>query len=425
MTAAGEPGAPTTGARDRGAPVALSLLALAIGGFAIGTTEFATMGVLPDIAGNLDTSIPTTGHLVSLYALGVVVGAPLFAVLGARLPRKTLLLLLMAAFTIGNLASALAPTFGALAGARFLSGLPHGAFFGIGAVVAASLVGPQRRARAVSMMMLGLTVANVLGVPAGTLLGQSFGWRATYLLVTVVAATTVLAIWRWVPAAPVQNGAGMRRELGALRRLPVWLAVLTGAVGFGGFFAVYSYIAPTMTTVAGFSNGAMTIVLALFGVGMTLGTLVGGRLADRSVMRTIYAALTSVLVVLVAFPFTAHWTVPAAATVFLLGATGSALVPPLQTRLMDVSGDAQSLAGALNHAALNIANSLGALLGGLVIAAGYGYTSTGWVGAALALAGLGVAATSGVVDRRRRRQDQTAARSRLAASFAGVDLEGT
>jgi DHA1 family inner membrane transport protein len=396
-------------------PVALSLLALALGGFAIGTTEFATMGVLPDISRSLGTSIPASGHLISLYALGVVVGAPLFAIFGARLPRKTLLLALMSAIAAGNLASALAPTFSTLAAARFVSGLPHGAFFGIGSVVAASLAPPERRARAVSMMMLGLTVANVAGVPVSTLLGQSFGWRITYVLVTVVAVATVGAILLWIPALPAQSAAAMRRELGAFRRLQVWLALLTGAVGFGGFFAVYSYIAPTMTDVAGFSPAGISIILALFGLGMTLGNLVGGRLADVSVMGTIYVAQASVIVVLVGFTFAAHNAVTAAIAVFLLGATGSATVPALQTRLMDVSADAQSLAAALNHSALNIANALGAWLGGLVIAAGYGYTSTAWVGAGLAVCGLAIATSSGLIDRR--------GRGRTVASADVADCE--
>ena len=364
------------------------------------------MGVLPDIAGSLRTSIPVAGHLVSLYALGVVVGAPLFAVVGARLPRKTLLLLLMSGVAVGNLGSALAPTFGTLELARFVSGLPHGAYFGIGSLVAASLVPAGQRGRGVAMMMLGLTVANLIGVPVSTRLGQIFGWQAAYVLVAATAAVTVAAILRWVPApriaAPSVNGAVVRRELGAFSRLPVWLALLTGAVGFGGFFAVYSYIAPTMTTVAGFGRSDIWIVLVLFGLGMTIGNLLGGRLVDRSVTLAIYAALGSMTVVLVAFALTAHHTLLAAFLIFLLGAGGMSAVPALQTRLMDVAADAQSLAAALNHSALNIANALGAWLGGLVIAAGYGYVSTAWVGVLLAVAGLAVATVSVLVDRRRR-----------------------
>ncbi|WP_331273016.1 MFS transporter [Motilibacter deserti] len=379
--------------------LALSLLALALGGFGIGTTEFVTMGLLPDIARGVDASIPSGGHLVSGYALGVVVGAPLLAVLGAKLPRKTMLLALMAAFTVGNLASALAPTFDTLLAARFLSGLPHGAFFGIGSVVAASLVAPERRGWAVSMMMLGLTVANVVGVPVSTAVGQTMGWRSTFLVVTAIGVATLFAITRWVPDVPVLAGASARQELGALKRLQVWLALLTGAVGFGGFFAVYSYITPTMTELSGIAESSMPIVLALFGIGMTLGNLLGGRLADWSVMRTVYLGLTSVVLTLVLFTWTVHHPVPAALTVLLLGGTGSAMIPALQTRLMDVADDAQSLAAALNHSALNVANALGAWLGGLVIAAGYGYTAPAWVGAGLAVAGLVVLTVSALVGR--------------------------
>ncbi|NHC47563.1 MFS transporter [Motilibacter sp. K478] len=379
--------------------MALSLLALALGGFGIGTTEFVTMGLLPDIAEGVGASIPSGGHLVSGYALGVVVGAPLLAVLGARLPRKTMLLALMAAFTVGNLASALAPTFDTLLAARFLSGLPHGAFFGIGSVVAASLVAPHRRGWAVSMMMLGLTVANVVGVPVSTFVGQNLGWRSTFLVVTAIGVLTVLAVARWVPPVPTPEGAGARQELGALRRLQVWLALLTGAVGFGGFFAVYSYITPTMTDLAGISESSMPVVLALFGIGMTVGNLLGGRLADWSVLRTVYLGLTSVVLTLALFTWTVHRPVPAALTVLLLGGTGSAMIPALQTRLMDVADDAQSLAAALNHSALNVANALGAWLGGLVIAAGLGYTAPAWVGAGLAVGGLGVITVSALVGR--------------------------
>ena len=380
--------------------LALSLFALALGGFGIGTTEFVTMGLLPDIARGVDASIPSGGHLVSGYALGVVVGAPLLAVLGARLPRKTMLLALMAAFVIGNLASALAPSFDTLLVARFVSGLPHGAFFGIGSVVAASLVAPQRRGWAVSMMMLGLTVANVIGVPVSTFVGQNLGWRSTFLVVTGIGLLTLLAVGRWVPAVPIAVGASARQELRALGRLQVWLALLTGAVGFGGFFAVYSYITPTMTGLAGISESSMPVILALFGVGMTLGNLLGGRLADWSVLRTVYLGLISVVLTLVLFTVTVHHAVPAALTVLLLGGTGSAMIPALQTRLMDVADDAQSLAAALNHSALNIANALGAWLGGLVIARGLGYEAPAWVGAGLAVGGIGVLTVSALVGRR-------------------------
>src|SRR6195952_2195954 len=386
--------------RPTGLRLTLALFALALGGFGIGTGEFATMGVLPEISDDLHASIPSTGHLISLYALGVVVGAPLLAVLGARLPRKQLLLGLMLAFTVANLASALAPSFGLLAVGRFLSGLPHGAYFGIGSVVAARLVAPERRGRAVATMMAGLTTANLAGVPLSTVLGQAYGWRATYVVVTVLGALTLLALTLWLPTVPADPAVGMRSELSGLRSRQVWLTVLTGAVGFGGFFAVYSYIAPTLTDVSGYAAGSISLILALFGLGMTLGNLLGGRLADWSVDKTLYLGLGFLVVVLLGFTVAVHGRATAALGVFLLGGSGSAMIPALQARLMDVSGEAQSLGAALNHSALNVANALGAWLGGIVIAAGFGYPSTALVGAALAVAGLVVVTVAHAMDRR-------------------------
>jgi DHA1 family inner membrane transport protein len=377
----------------------LSLTALAAGGFGIGTTEFATMGVLPDVTGDLGATIPQGGQLVSAYAVGVVVGAPVLAVLGARLPRKALLLALMAAFTVANALSALAPTFGTLVLARFASGLPHGAYFGVAALVAASLVPPGRRARAVARVMLGLTVANVVGVPLATLLGQQLGWRSTYWAVAVIGLLAVAAVAHAVPPTAPQRGAGPRQELGALRRPQVWLTLLVGAAGFGGFFAVYSYISPTLTEVSGFSESGVPVALALFGIGMTIGTELGGRLADWSVVRTIYLGLTSTALVLAVFPFSAGSVVTAGVSILLISITGSLCLPALQTRLMDVAGDAQTLAAAGQHAALNVANALGAWLGGVVIAAGLGWTAPAVVGALLAVVGLGVLTVSVVLQR--------------------------
>ena len=387
--------------QTRAVPVWLSLTALAVGGFGIGTTEFATMGVLPDVTGDLGATIPQGGHLVSAYAVGVVVGAPVLAVLGARLPRKALLLALMAAFTVANGLSALAPTFGTLVVARFASGLPHGAYFGVAALVAASIVPPGRRARAVARVMLGLTIANVVGVPLATLLGQQLGWRSTYWSVTVIGVLALLAVARAVPETPLQEGAGARQELGALRRPQVWLTLLVGAAGFGGFFAVYSYISPTLTEVSGFSESGVPVALALFGIGMTIGTELGGRLADWSVVRSMYLGLGSTAIVLAVFPFTADGVVTAGLSVLLISVTGSLCLPALQTRLMDVAGDAQTLAAAGQHAALNVANALGAWLGGVVIAAGLGWTAPAVVGALLAVVGLGVLTVSTVLERQR------------------------
>jgi DHA1 family inner membrane transport protein len=388
------------GVRGRDVPVWLSVLALALGGFGIGTTEFASMGVLPDIARDLDVSIPTAGNAITAYAVGVVVGAPLFAVMGARLPRKGLLLAMMTAIGAANLLSALAPTFGMLVVARFLSGLPHGAYFGFAAVVASSLVPPERRARAVAMTMTGLTVANIVGVPLTTVLGQSFGWRSTYVTVVVIAVLALVAVEGLVPRVSAVEGASRRRELAAMRRPLVWLTLLVGAIGFGGFFAVYSYIAPTLTEVGGYSEAGIPIVLALMGLGMTVGTVVGGYLADRSVLRTLVLSPLATIAVLLGFTVTAHGVVTAALTIFALGTVTSTALPALTTRLLDVSGDGKALAATLNHSALNVANAIGAWLGGVVIAAGLGYTAPAVVGAGLAAAGLVVLGISVVIERR-------------------------
>ncbi|HST47882.1 MFS transporter [Jatrophihabitans sp.] len=377
----------------------LAIFALAIGGFAIGTGEFVSMGLLPDIAGGVRISIPQAGHVISAYALGVVIGAPVIAAFGARLPRKRLLWWLMAAFALGNLASALAPGYGTLLVARFLSGLPHGAFFGIGALVGASLVPPNRRAWAVSMMLAGLTVANVVGVPLTTLIGQQWGWRWPYGLVGVLGMLTLAAVLLWIPARPAEPGLTIRTELSALRHGQVWLALLTGTVGFGGMFATYSYITPTMTTLAGVSATAVTGLLAVYGAGMTAGVLLGGRLADRSLMPGLYGALLATAVVLFGFGYAVRTVPGAVLAVFVFGVTGSVLVPMLQTRLMDVARDGQSLAAALNHSTLNLANALGAWIGGLVLDHGLGYEWPSRVGALLALAGLGVALLSGRLER--------------------------
>ncbi|MEO7979477.1 MAG: MFS transporter [Sporichthyaceae bacterium] len=396
------PGRPTATFRGREVPTWVSLVALAVGGFAIGTTEFASMGVLPGIARDLGVSIPTAGHAITAYALGVVVGAPMSAVLGARLPRKGMLLVLMAALTVANLASAMAPTFGTFVLARFASGFPHGAYFGIGAVVASSLVPRERRARAVAMTMMGLTLANVVGVPLTTLLGQAAGWRSTYLTVVVIGLLTLVAVELFVPRVVVHEDASPRQELSALRRPQVWLTLLVGAVGFGGFFAIYSYIAPTLTEVSGFAEGGVPIALALFGVGMTLGTMVGGRLADWSVLKTLVLAPSATLLVQLLFTVTAHAAVPAALTLLVLAFTSSLSLPAITARLLDVSGDGKALASTLNHSALNVANALGAWLGGVVIAAGYGWTSPAVVGAVLSAAGLVVLAASITLERRDR-----------------------
>jgi MFS transporter, DHA1 family, inner membrane transport protein len=379
-------------------------LALGIGGFGIGTGEFVMMGLLPDVAGNFSVSIPAAGHIISAYALGVVVGAPLISVAAARWSRQRLLVALMTFFAIGNLASALAPGYASLIGIRFLAGLPHGAYFGVASLVAASLVPANERARAIGRMMLGLTGATLAGVPLATWLGQLFGWRAAYVLVGGIGVLTCVLISRFVkPAGPLE-GASPARELSALSHKQVWLTLGVGSVGFGGIFCVYSYITPTLTEVSGLPIRYVPFVLAVFGGGMILGNLLGSWLADRMLMRAIGALLVWNVIVLGTFSLVAPHAWMAVPIVLLIG-TGVAIVPALQVRLMDVAGDAQTLAAALNHSAFNIANALGAWLGGLAIAGGLGWASTGWVGALLALGGLFIFALSVTEEGRRERCD--------------------
>jgi MFS transporter, DHA1 family, inner membrane transport protein len=380
--------------------VALALVALALGGFAIGTTEFVTMGLLPDIAGGVGVDIPTAGHVISAYALGVVVGAPVIAALGARLPRRALLVGLMAAFLAGNALSALAPGDTTLLLARFVSGLPHGAYFGVASLVAASLVPDALRGRAVSTVMLGLAVANVAGVPAATWLGQTLGWRSAYWAVVVLAALTVGAVLAVVPSSRGDRDATVRAELGALRRPQVLLTLVVATVGFGGMFAVYSYVAPLTTEVTGLSRGAVPWVLLAFGVGGVAGTALGGRLADVALFRSLAGALVAVAVLLALMGPAAATGPTLLAGIFLLALSASTLVVCLQLRLMEVAGEAQMLGAALNHSALNAANALGAWLGGVVIAAGLGYTAPSLVGVGLAVLGLLALLASGLLRRR-------------------------
>ncbi|MFE2233108.1 MFS transporter [Streptomyces sp. NPDC059442] len=378
----------------------LALLALAVSAFGIGTTEFVMMGLLPNVAGDLGTSVPTAGYLVSAYAIGVVIGAPLLTALGSRVPRKRMLLLLMALFTVGNLASALAPGFGWLVAGRVLAGLPHGAFFGVGAVVAAGLVPEGRQARAVATMFLGLTVANILGVPAATLLGQHLGWRATFLVVTAIGLLAMAALARLVPRVPVDAQQSLGRELRALGRPQVLLGLLTAVFGFAGVFAVYSYLASMTTEVMGFGESSVTLVLALFGIGMTAGALAAGPLTDRALRPTLYGSLAALALVLVAFRFTVHVPWLALVTVVVLGAVGFMTTTPLQMLVMNKAKDAPTLASASNHSAFNLANAGGAWAGGAAVAAGWGWTSPALVGAVLTVVGLAVAAAAGLLDLR-------------------------
>ncbi|MBM4796504.1 MFS transporter [Streptomyces sioyaensis] len=397
----------------------LALLALAISAFGIGTTEFVMMGLLPDVADDLGTSVPTAGYLVSAYALGVVIGAPLLTALGSRMPRRRMLVALMAVFTVGNLASALAPTFGLLIAGRLLAGLPHGAFFGVGAVVAARLVREGRQARAVATMFLGLTIANIVGVPAATLLGQQLGWRATFLVVAAIGLVAMAALVRLLPPLPAGERTGLGRELRALGHRQVLLGLLTTVFGFAGVFAVYSYLASMMTEVTGFAAGSVPLVLALFGIGMTLGALAAGPLTDRALRPTLYVSLAALALVLTAFHFTAHLKGAALVTVVLIGAVGFLTTTPLQMLVMHKAQQAPTLAAASNQSAFNLANAGGAWVGGLALSAGWGWTSPPLVGAVLAALGLAVAVLAGFLDRGAHDA------SRIVARSAAPDAEPT
>ncbi|MHC5559030.1 MFS transporter [Kocuria sp. U4B] len=366
----------------------LALLALALGGFGIGTTEFASMGLLPFVAEDFGASIPAVGRSISLYALGVVVGAPLITSLAARVERKTLLLALMVVFTVGNGLSAAAPSLEWLYVARFLSGLPHGAYFGVAAVVAASLVAPGRRGTAVARVMLGLTIANIVGVPAAAALGGALGWRTAYLLVVLLGALTVTALALWVPRTRSEGMASAAQEIRALSRPQVALTLLAGSVGFGGMFAVYTYISPTLTELTGLDIGTVPWVLAVFGVGMTVGSLLAGPLVDRSIEGSALGAGAVSAVALAFFGLFVHLPAAAVLGVLWIGIMGSIFTTSLQVRLLREAKDAPSLTAAMNHAAFNLANALGAFLGGVVISAGWGYRAPAWTGVALAVVGL-------------------------------------
>jgi len=392
MTTTAAPTVPTADPLDIASVTArhfgLAVLALGMGGFAIGTAEFVTMGLLPQISDGVGVSIPTGGHVISAYAVGVVVGAPVLAFLGARLPRRALLVALMAAFAVGNGVSALATSYDQLVVARFAAGLPHGAYFGVASLVAASMARPSRKGRAVAQVMLGLSVANVLGVPAATFLGQELGWRSAFWAVSGLGLLTLALVTWFVPSCPGDPTASGRRELSAFRVPQVWLTLLAGAIGFGGMFAVYTYIAPVVTDVAGLGERSVPVFLLSFGLGMVAGTWLAGVMADWSIFRSLIIGGTGMAAALLGFWVLSPHGWASLPMVFLITTLGSVLVINLQLRLMDVAGDAQTLGAAMNHAALNVANALGAWLGGLVIAAGWGLRAPALVGMALSLAGV-------------------------------------
>lgn len=364
------------------------LLALAISAFAIGTTEFVIMGLLPQVAQDLSVSIPSAGLLVSGYALGVAVGAPLLAVVTSKMPRKLALQLLMVVFIVGNVLCAVAGNYSMLMVARVVTSFAHGSFFGIGAVVAASLVPQEKRASAIALMFTGLTLANVLGVPFGTFIGQEFGWRVAFWIVAGLGVLSLAGVAALVPNRHDSGPTGLRREVRVLQDPQVWLALMMTVLGFGGVFVVFTYIAPILEQVSGFSPRGVTVILVIFGVGLTIGNTIGGKLADRALMPSLMGILVALAVVMAIFATTSHSQIAAAVTVFVWGIAAFATVPPLQMRVVEKATAAPNLASTLNIGAFNVGNAGGAWLGGMVIGHGYALDALPWVAAAVSVAAL-------------------------------------
>lgn len=365
----------------------IALLAIGLGSFAIGVGEFISMGLLPEISSSLSISIPQAGHAISAYALGVVVGAPLLAIFSTGRSRTRMLVVMMGLYAVANIASALAPNYATLLVLRLLSGFPHGTFFGIASLVAASMAPSHMRARAVAYVMLGLSVATLAGVPVATGLGQWLGWRSAFILVGLIALASAICIVKFVPKEPPQTGVRIAHELSMFTNRQVWITLGVGAIGFGGLFSIFSYVKPTLMSLAGLTEMGVPFVLALFGAGMVTGNIVGSRMADRDLLGTIKRCLIWSMIVCAAFALVAPYLWLACVAVFCVG-TVVVIGPAVQIRLMDVAGKAQTMAAAMNHSAFNFANAAGAFLGGLAIDAGLGFASTGWVGVILSAAGL-------------------------------------
>ena len=378
-----------------------ALLALAIGGFGIGMTEFVIMGILPEIANALDVSIPVAGHFISAYALGVVVGAPLLTIFGNKWPPQKTLLGLMVWFTIFNTLSAFADSYELLMFARFLSGLPHGAFFGIGAVVAGKLARPGKEAQAIAMMFTGLTVANVIGVPLGTWLGQNFSWGIAFLAVGVVGICAILSIRFWMPEVKIANAGGMKEELRLLRKPELWMVILLTTIGTGGFFAWYSYIAPLITDVAGHSEGVVSYAMILAGLGMVAGNFLGAKLAEMfSPIKAVIIALILMVTALIVNTFVAYDQIGMLITTFIIPVIAFCIATPIQMAVINTAKGSEMLGSSLNQSAFNMGNASGAYLAGLPIAYGYGIVSAQYVGAAMA--GIGIFIGIGVIYMRKK-----------------------
>ncbi|ANQ71943.1 MULTISPECIES: MFS transporter [Rhodococcus] len=378
----------------------LGLIALAMGGFGIGLTEFVIMGLLPEVSADFEVTESVAGYLISGYALSVALGAILLTAAVTRFERKKVLLSLMVLFIIGNLMSALAPSYEVMMGGRIVAALCHGAFFGIGSVVAADMVAPNKRAGAIAMMFAGLTIANVLGVPFGTLLGQQLGWRSTFWAITVIGVIALIGIAALVPTTPASTtGGGLRGELGAFRNKQVWLSIAITILGYGGMFGAFTYIAFTLTEVTGFATSSVPWLLILFGSGLFVGNFLGAKAADRSLTKALVWILAILTVVLIVFAATAESKVMTVISLFFMGAFGFATVPGLQMRIMNYASAAPTMASGANIAAFNVGNALGAWLGGITIAAGLGFTSPIWMGAAVTVAGLLVLLVAAKIDR--------------------------
>lgn len=376
----------------------IAVYALTISAFAIGTTEFVIMGLLPVVARDLGVSIPAAGMLVTGYALGVVVGAPILTLATTRVPRKPLLIGLMAIFILGNLIAAIAPSYAVLMVARVVASFTHGAFFGVGSVVAAGMVAPDKRGSAIAMMFTGLALANILGVPAGTAIGQAFGWRATFWAVTALGIASAVALAILVKPVAGHGGGNVRRELAALRELPIWIALLTTTLGFGGVFVVLTYIAPILETVTGLAPGSVTLVLFLFGLGLTIGNLLGGHLADRALMPSLIGSLAILALVMLLFAGTMHHVVAGIATVFVWGVAAFATIPGLQARVVTKAHHAPNLAASLNIGAFNLGNAIGAAIGGGLIDAGFSYPMVAVAGALMSATGCVLAIVGRIMD---------------------------